>query len=201
MTLYAESYFLHVCMLIMHILSQCAVFFPRSNCKHFRALDVVKAVSESQGSDLTFPCRQLSCDVHTWSCKMHNLWWKRLKLVFATLPCIGVIYEHCLHEKLECMIVYCAVLSVCTSASPAISTLTISTFSLGSLTAMFLVQAVYYVYTLTIQLQNKDRSSRWCHPCILCTQSQGEKKENTEVKIFPRRSHNLLFILDITHIW
>ena len=49
-------------------------------------------------------------------------------------------------EKLECMIVYCAVRSVCTSASPTISTPTISAFSLGSLTAMFLVQATYYAH-------------------------------------------------------
>ena len=110
-------------------------------------------------------------------------------MVFAKLLCSGVIYEHCLHEKLECMIVYCALLSVCASASPAISTLTISAFSLGSLMAMFLVQAAYYVYALTIQLQNKDQSSRWCHPCILCTQSQGENKENMEEKIYPQRSH------------
>ena len=54
-------------------------------------------------------------------------------------------------EKLECMIVYCAVLSVCTSVSPTISTPTISAFLIGSLTAMFLVQATYYAYALTIQ--------------------------------------------------
>ena len=54
-------------------------------------------------------------------------------------------------EKLECIIVYCAVLSVCTSASPAISTPTISAFSIGSLKAMFLVQLNCHAYALTIQ--------------------------------------------------
>ena len=38
----------------------------------------------------------------------------------------------------------------CASASPTISTPTISAFLLGSLTAMFLVQVTYYGYTLTI---------------------------------------------------
>ena len=43
-------------------------------------------------------------------------------------------------EKLKCMIVYCAVLSVCTSASPKFSTPMISALSLQSLMAMLLVQ-------------------------------------------------------------
>ena len=42
-------------------------------------------------------------------------------------------------EKLECMMVYCAMLSLCTSASPTLSIPTISAFLLGALTAMFLV--------------------------------------------------------------
>ena len=101
-------------------------------------------------------------------------------------------------EKIECMIVCCAVLSVCTSASPTISTPMISAFSLGSLTTMFLVQTTYNAYALTIQLQDKDWSSWWCHSCILCTQSQGERKEYIEVKII--RAEAILFTLDITHM-
>ena len=63
---------------------------------------------------------------------------------------------------------------------------------------MFLVKATYYAYALTIQLQNKDRSSRWCHPCVLCTWSRGEKTDNTEVKF--TRAEAILFTLDITHM-
>ena len=92
-------------------------------------------------------------------------------------------------ENLECTILYCAVASICTSASPTISTRAISAFSLGSLTAIFFVQATYYKYPLHIQLQNKDCSSHSCHFYILCTRSGGGKKEYTEVKFHPRRSY------------
>ena len=54
---------------------------------------------------------------------------------------------------------------------------------------MKIIQATYYAHGLTLQLQNKNRSSRWCHPCVIRTRSRGEKKENAEVKFYPQKSH------------
>ena len=92
------------------------------------------------------------------------------------------------------MIVYCAVLSVCTSASLIISTPTISPFSLGSVACFSYKQ--HFNHTITKQELEFTMVLSSCH--LHMVSKRKERKYRGE--ILPSQKPSL-FTLDITHMW
>ena len=72
-------------------------------------------------------------------------------------------------EKLDGMVVYCAMLPVSSLAPPSLSTPPKCAILLGSLTATFLVPESDTSKTSNVQLQYKDKATHSCQTCILRT--------------------------------
>ena len=79
-------------------------------------------------------------------------------------------------EKLECLIVHGPMPSVSSSSFLSLATLTICTILLMFMTARLFANEVDYYKHFSMQWQNSDRGSRWCHSYIIGTQSGGERR-------------------------